>query len=86
MLWAALCLPTAADVYPKVWKRVGQMDELLEELVHVNDCFVRCVRELGDAAEAVRDGDSMKGAFLNNCLLPRILVYKKGVKIGGDPL
>jgi len=28
----------------------------------------------------------MKGAFLNNCLLPRILVYKKGVKIGGDPL
>ena len=50
MAWTALCLATAADFYPAAWEGAGQMDELVEELVHVNDYFARCV--LNPDAEA----------------------------------
>jgi hypothetical protein len=43
MAWAALCLATSANDCPKAWRDSGQMDELLEELVHVGDYFSRCV-------------------------------------------
>jgi len=43
MAWAALCLATSADLYGSTYRQTGQMDELLESLIHVNEYFSRCV-------------------------------------------
>ena len=43
MAWSAMALAMSADLYPQAYTQSGQMDELLESLIHVNDYFRRCV-------------------------------------------
>ena len=43
MAFAATTLAWSAIEQPEGWLRTGQMDELLESLIHVNRYFVRCV-------------------------------------------
>jgi endoglucanase len=43
MSFAAMTLAWSAVEHPEAYLRTGQMDELIENLIHVNDYFVRCV-------------------------------------------
>jgi endoglucanase len=43
MSFAAMTLAWSAVEHPEAYLKTGQMDELIENLVHVNDYFVRCV-------------------------------------------
>jgi endoglucanase len=43
MSFAAMTLAWSAVEHPEAYLQSGQMDELLESLIHVNDYFLRCV-------------------------------------------
>jgi endoglucanase len=43
MSFAAMTLAWSAVEHPEAYLKTGQMDELIENLIHVNDYFVRCV-------------------------------------------
>lgn len=43
MSFAAMTLAWSAVEQPKGWTQSGQMDELLESLIHVNRYFIKCV-------------------------------------------
>lgn len=43
MSFAAMTLAWAAVEHPEGWAKNGQMDELLESLIHVNRYFLKCV-------------------------------------------
>lgn len=43
MSFAAMTLAWSAVEHPEAYLKTGQMDELLENLIHVNEYFIRCV-------------------------------------------
>jgi endoglucanase len=60
MAFTALTLAWSAGEHPNGWTGTGQMDELLESLIHVNDYFLRCVLN-PDCADPAKDLDVVIG-------------------------
>ena len=56
MSFAAMTLAWSAVEHPEGWQQAGQMDELLESLIHVNRYFLKCVLN-PDCADPERDLD-----------------------------
>lgn len=56
MAFAAMTLAWSAVEHPEGWQQAGQMDELLESLIHVNRYFLKCVLN-PDCADPERDLD-----------------------------
>lgn len=60
MSFAAMSLAWSAVEQPQGWVKTGQMDELLESLIHVNQYFVKCVLN-PDCADPAHDLDVVIG-------------------------
>lgn len=60
MSFAAMTLAWSAVEQPKGWTQTGQMDELLESLIHVNRYFLKCVLN-PDCQDPAQDLDVVIG-------------------------